>query len=328
MRAVICRELGGPDGLTVEEVAPPELKPGTVRIGVRAAGVNFGDTLMIGGTYQTKPPLPFSPGFEIAGDILEVGEDTEGFRVGDRVMAVLDWGGYAEEAVVPAGDVFRIPDTMDYGVSAGFPVVYGTSHGAFEWRAKLKPGEWVLVNGAAGGVGLTAVEIAKAMGATVIASAGGAEKLEIARLHGADHLIDYRAEDLRSRVKALTEGRGVDVVYDPVGGDAFEASLRGIAPEGRILIIGFASGKVPQIPANIVLVKNCDVIGFLWGAYRQLAPDKLRRSFATLFHWFEEGRLKPLVSEEFGLDGAARALTLLKTQKSAGKLVLRMDKTR
>lgn len=322
MRAVMCRELGGPEGLVVEEVAEPALRTGMVRIAVHAAGVNFGDTLMIGGTYQTRPPLPFTPGFEIAGEVMEIGAGVAGIRPGDRVMAILDWGGYAEEAVVPEADVFPIPQAMDYATAAGFPVVYGTSHGAFDWRARLRAGERVLVNGAAGGAGLTAVETAKAMGATVIAAAAGARKLEIARSHGADHLIDYAAEDIRTRVKALTGGRGADVVYDPVGGDAFEASLRSIAFEGRILVIGFASGKVPQIPANIVMVKNCDVIGFLWGTYRQKAPEKLRRSFATLLSWFEAGRLNPLVSERFDLADAPMALLRLKERHSTGKIVL------
>jgi NADPH2:quinone reductase len=201
-------------------------------------------------------------------------------------------------------------------------VAYGTSHGALDWRARLQPGETLLVHGAAGGVGLTAVEIGKAMGATVIATAGGPAKLEIARRHGADHLVDYGSEDVKTRVRDLTHGKGADVVYDPVGGDVFDASLRCVAWEGRIVVIGFASGRVPQIPANLVLVKNCDVIGFFWGSYRAKNPEKVRRSFAQLFRWFEDGKLRPHVSERFDLADAAQAMNALKQRRSTGKVVL------
>jgi NADPH:quinone reductase len=211
---------------------------------------------------------------------------------------------------------------MDYAVAAGFPVAYGTSHGALDWRARLQPGETLLVHGAAGGVGLTAVEIGKAMGATVIATAGSAAKLAIAGHHGADHLIDYSREDIRERVKRLTEGRAVDVVYDPVGGDAFDASLRSIAWEGRIVVIGFAGGKVPQIPANLVLVKNCDIIGFYWGSYRKRKPALVRDSYQQLFRWFGEGKLKPHVSERFDLAAVAEAFHALRSRRSTGKVVL------
>jgi NADPH2:quinone reductase len=201
-------------------------------------------------------------------------------------------------------------------------VVYGTSHGALDWRARLQPGETLLVHGAAGGVGLTAVEIGKAMGATVIATAGGREKLEVARRHGADHLVDYKEEDIKTRVRELTDGRGADVVYDPVGGDVFDASLRCIAWGGRLLVIGFAAGRVPQIPANLLLVKNCDAIGFYWGSYRARRPDLVRNSYRTLFGWFEEGKLKPHVSHRLDLADAPKALDLLKTRKATGKVVL------
>jgi NADPH:quinone reductase len=322
MRAVLCKAFGEPDSLVVEEIAAPPLRPGSARVAIHAAGVNFGDTLMVAGTYQEKPPFPFTPGFEIGGEIIEVAGDVTGLKPGDRVMGTLPHGGHADEAVVAADDLTPIPAAMDYAVAAGFPVAYGTSHGALDWRARLQPGETLLVHGAAGGVGLTAVEIGKAMGATVIATAGSAAKLAIAGHHGADHLIDYSREDIRERVKRLTEGRGVDVVYDPVGGDAFDASLRSIAWEGRIVVIGFAGGKVPQIPANLVLVKNCDIIGFYWGSYRKRKPALVRDSYQQLFRWFGEGKLKPHVSERFDLAAVAEAFHALRSRRSTGKVVL------
>jgi len=324
MRTVLCKEFGGPEKLVVEDVPSPPIKEGSVRIAVHAAGINFADLLLISGQYQEKPAFPFTPGMEDAGAIAEIGSGVSGFKPGDRVMALTGTGGYAEEIVVDANRVYKIPGKMDFPSAAGFPVVYGTSHGAFDWRAHLSAGEWLLVHGAAGGVGLTAVEIGKVMGAKVIACAGSAEKLEIARQYGADHLIDYSREDIRERVKAITGGRGVDVVYDPVGGDAFDASLRSIAWGGRIVVIGFASGKIAQIPANIVLVKNIDIIGFYWGSYQARKPELLRESYAKLLGWFEQGKLKPHVSAQFDLKDVAPALELLRQRKSTGKVVLTM----
>jgi NADPH2:quinone reductase len=322
MRAVLCKEWGEPESLVVEQVSSPPLREGCVRVAVAAAGINFADLLMVAGKYQEKPPFPFTPGLEIAGTIAEVAPDVRGIAVGDRVMGTPGSGGYATEAVVSASSVVKIPDSMPFDIAAGFPVAYGTSHGALEWRARLQPRETLLVHGAAGGVGLTAVEVGKAMGATVIATAGGPAKLEIARRHGADHLVDYASEDVKTRVRELTQGKGADVIYDPVGGDVFDASLRCVAWEGRIVVIGFASGRVPQIPANLLLVKNCDVIGFFWGSYRAKNPEKVRRSFAQLFRWFEEGKLRPHVSERFDLADAAKAMNALKQRKSTGKVVL------
>lgn len=323
MRAVICRELGGIEKLTIDDVRPPALRPGTVRIAVAAAGANFADTLLVSGQYQEKPPLPFIPGFEVAGTVIERGAGVARPEIGERVLAFLgQGGGYAEEVVVEADSVHVIPASMDLVTAAGFPVAYGTSHGAFAWRGRLRAGESVLVLGASGGVGLTAVEIAKAMGATVIAAAGGGEKLAVAHRAGADHLIDYRSEDVRERVKAITAGRGVDVVYDPVGGDVFDAALRATAWEGRILVIGFAGGRIPQIPANLVLVKNVDVIGFYWASYRHRAAPLMAQSFAQLFRWFEDGRLRPHVSQRLDLSEIHHALELLKTRRSTGKIVL------
>lgn len=322
MKAILCKEWGGPEKLVLEDVPPRPLRDGAVRIQVHAAGVNFMDTLLIAGQYQVKPPLPFTPGAETAGIITELGPDVTGFKPGDRVMAMTENGGYAEEVVATADRVYAIPDKMDFAAAAGFPIVYGTSHVALAWRAFLKAGEWLLVTGAAGGVGLTAVEIGKAMGARVIAAAGGPEKLAVAQQHGADHVIDYSREDLRERVKAITGGRGADVIYDPVGGDVFDTCLRSIAWEGRIVIIGFASGRISQIPANIALVKNIDVIGFFWGSYQAHKPEVPRESFKQLFRWFEEGKLHPHVSERVDLKDAGRALELLKERKATGKVVL------
>jgi len=322
MRAVLCKELGGPEKLEVAEVPSPPLGAGQVRIEIHAAGVNFADTLLVAGQYQDRPPLPFIPGMEVGGIVRDVAAGVSNVKPGDRVLASVGRGGYAEEVVAEAEIVHRIPDAMDFVTAAGFPVAYSTSHGAFEWRARLRPGETVLVLGASGGVGLTAVEIAKAMGATVIAAAGGAEKLAVAKRAGADHLIDYTSEDLRERMKAITGGRGADVVYDPVGGDAFDQSLRSIAWEGRIIVIGFAAGRIPQIPANLVLVKNIDVIGFFWGSYRRHKPELMGQSFQQLFRWFEQGKLKPHVSHRLPLTQVAEALGLLKTRKSTGKVVL------
>ncbi len=322
MRAIRCDGFDGLDGVKVGDLPNPDVPSGGVRVAVRAAGCNFADTLMTKGEYQVKPPLPFAPGLEIAGFVTECAPDVTGFTVGDRVMACVDYGGFAEEAVARASDTYRIPDSMTFIEAAGFPIVYGTSHVGLVEKLKLQPGETLLVHGAAGGVGLTAVEIGKALGARVIATAGGADKLEVAKRYGADDLIDYRTEDIRERVKALTDGRGADAVYDPVGGSAFDASLRAVVQGGRILVVGFASGSVPQIPANILLVKNISVIGYYWGAHRVLDPGLLDRSFAELLTWYEAGKLKPHVSHTFPLEDARTALETLTGRKSTGKVVL------
>jgi NADPH:quinone reductase len=319
---VLCREFGPVERLELAEVPAPSMTPGGVRVAVHAIGVNFADLLVVQGKYQEKPPLPFSPGFEIAGVVTEIGSGAEGVQLGDRVLGTIEHGAYAEEVVLPADRVLAIPASMDFPTAASFPVAYGTSHGALEWRARLKSGETLLVLGAAGGVGLTAVEIGRAMGAMVIAVAGGPQKLEVARRQGAHHLIDYSREDLRARIKEITGGRGPDVIYDPVGGDAFDQSMRSIAWEGRIVVIGFAAGRISQIPANLVLVKNCDVIGFYWGSYRRHKPAQVRQSFETLLSWFEAGKLKPHVSHQLDLADAGRALALLAERKATGKVVL------
>jgi NADPH2:quinone reductase len=323
MKAVLCREWGGPDSLRFEEVAPRPLKPDEARIRVRACGVNFADTLMIAGKYQVKPGFPFTPGLEAAGEVTEIGAEVTHLAVGMRVLAVLRFGGaYAEEIAINAAAVVPIPDAMDFVTAAAFPVAYGTSHFALTHRGSLKPGETLLVLGAAGGVGLTAVEIGRRLGARVIAAAGGPEKLAVAREHGADELIDYRTESIRDRVRELTGGLGADVVYDPVGGDAFDQALRAVNWEARMLVIGFAAGRIQSVPANLILVKNIAVIGVVWGAQAARDPVLVSRNLAELLRWWEAGRLRPLVARTFRLQEAGAAMEALLSRRHAGKIVL------
>ncbi len=325
MRAILCRQLGGPEALTLADLPEPDPGACGVRIRVRAAGLNFADTLMLQGRYQERPPLPFVPGLEIAGEVDRVGPGVHDLAPGQRVLAVLPHGGFAQAAVAPASDVVPLPDTMDDATAAGFAIAYGTAYGALRWRADLHAGEILLVHGATGGVGLTAVEVGKAMGAVVVATARGADKLAVAREHGADHTLDTDTDDVRGAVRDLTKGRGADVVFDPVGGAMFDASLRSIAWEGRIVLVGFASGEVPQIPANILLVKNASALGFYWGSYRKHDPERLRAAFADLFAWHAEGRLRPHVSATLPLERACEGLRMLAERRSTGKVVLRVD---
>lgn len=322
MRAIVCNQWGTPDDLVYEQVASPSPGPGELHLRVNAAGVNFADSLIIAGKYQVRPPLPFSPGLEMAGVVIEAGEGVTGFSPGDRVAAVASYGGYAEEAVVSAATAVPIPENMDDVTAAGFLVAHGTSHIALTHRAQLEPGEVLLVHGASGGVGITAVEIGKQLGATVIASAGSDEKLELPDAYGADHLINYREIDFRERVLEITEGRGADVIYDPVGGRVFDQSLRTLAWCGRLLVIGFASGRIPEAKANYLLVKNISLLGVHWGAYAQRQPEVMGASFAQLMQWYAEGRLKPHVSQTLPLADAPAALGLLLERKSTGKVVL------
>src|SRR5467141_704677 len=317
MKAIRCREWGAPDVLRLEEAESPSLERHQVRIRVHAAGVNFADSLMVGGTYQVKPPFPFTPGLEAAGEIVETGSAVDGLRVGQRAPGVLrNGGGYAEEIVLDAAAVVPIPDAMDFVTAAAFPVAYGTSHFALTHRGHLQPGETLLVLGAAGGVGLTAVEIGKAMGARVIAAAGGREKLAVARSRGADELIDYKEESSRDRVRALTAGKGADVVYDPVGGDAFDQALRAVNWEARMLVIGFAAGRIQAVPANLILVS------VVWGAQAERDPALISGNLAELLCWWEAGRLKPLIAKVFPLPEAGEALTAVLSRRYAGKIVL------
>jgi len=322
MRALICDNADGYENLRVGERDVPQPQAGEVLVAVKAAGLNFADPLMCAGKYQMKPALPFVPGLELAGTIAGLGDGVIGFAIGDRVMGVVDHGAFASHAICKAADVFPMPTGLDFAEAAGFPVAYGTSYGALIWKARLMAGETLLVHGAAGGVGLTAVEIGKALGARVIATAGGADKCAVATAHGADEVIDYKNEDIRERVKALTGGAGVDVVYDPVGGDVFEASLRAVKWGARLVVIGFAGGKVQQVPANILLVKNVDVLGFFWGSYRRERPDLLAESFRALSVMLEKGQLRPHVSETLPLDSWRQGFDSLVSRRSTGKVVL------
>ncbi len=325
MRAVLCEAWGEPEVLRLGAAEAPAPGAGEVRLAVHAAGVNFADILMIAGTYQEKPALPFTPGLEAAGVVEAVGAGVTRVRAGDRVLALPGAGAFAESALAPEHSVFAIPEAMDFVTAAGFAITYGTALGALTWRARLKAGELLLVHGAAGGVGLAAVEVGKALGARVIATARGPGKLAVAESHGADHVSDTAAEDVRVRVKEIAAGlgkEGAEVVFDPVGGDLFEASLRCVAWDARLVIIGFAAGRVQHIPANILLVKNAAAIGFYWGTYRTRAPELVAAEYAQLFDWYAQRKLRPHVSHRLDLAQAAEALALLKSRKSTGKVVL------
>lgn len=322
MKAVLCKAYGPPESLVIEEVEPLKAGRGQAVIAVKACGVNFPDTLIIQGKYQFKPAMPFSPGGEVAGVVKEVGEGVERVNVGDRVIAFTGWGGFAEEVVADAARLIPIPDGMDFITAAAFVMVYGTSIHALQDRAQLKPGETLLVLGAAGGVGLATVELGKVMGAHVIAAASSPEKLEICRQHGADEVINYANEDLRERVKQLTNGKGVDVICDPVGGSYSEAALRGMAWNGRHLVIGFTAGDIPRIPLNLTLLKGCSIVGVFWGSFVEREPQRNQQHLRELMTWFAEGRIKPRISATYPLDQAARALNDILERKVTGKVVL------
>ncbi len=322
MKAVLCHKWGTPEDLVIGDAPSRSLRPHDVRIRACAAGINFADTLQIAGRYQVKPPFPFTPGLEVAGEVVEIGADVTALRVGERVMAHTHGNGYAEEVVVPAAAAVPIPDTMDYITAAAFPVAYGTSHCGLTYRGHLRAGETLLVLGAAGGVGLTAVEIGKALGARVIAAANGPERLAIAAAHGADELIDYGRESIRDRVRELTGGLGADVVYDPVGGDAFDQALRAVNWEARMLVVGFAAGHIQTVPANLVLVKNISVIAVMWGVLGERDPAFVSFHLAELLRWWEAGRLKPLVSRVFPIGEVGAAMQALQSRQYGGKIVL------
>ena len=317
MRAYRMTAKGGQPA--VRDVQMPEPEAHEVRLRIGACGLNFADLLMVKGTYQDTPDLPFTLGMEAAGTVDAVGSAVSGLRRGDRVAVFAGSGGLAEYGCFPADRCIRLPGAMPFTDAAAFQVAYGTSHLALRHRADLQPGETLLVLGAAGGVGLTAVEIGKRLGATVIAVARGADKLAAAKAAGADHLIDSDCQDIRDAVKALG---GADVVYDPVGGDQFTAALRACNPLARVLVIGFASGDVPKIPANIAMVKNVTVIGFYWGGYMRFAPNLVTDSLAELLGWYAEGKLHPHVSHILPLDRAAEGLELLRNRMSTGKVVI------
>ncbi|MBR9842747.1 MAG: NADPH:quinone oxidoreductase family protein [Rhodobacteraceae bacterium] len=322
MKAVMCEEFGPPELLQLRDIEAPQPGKGQVRIRVEACGVNFPESLIIQNKYQFKVNLPFTPGGEVAGVVDAVGEGVTGYAPGDAVMAMALTGGYAEQIVVDEDAIMPRPDAMPSEIAAGFTMTYGTSMHALKQRAQLREGETLLVLGAGGGVGLAAVEIGKAMGATVIAAASSQEKLEAAKRAGADHGINYSEEDLRGRIKEITKGRGVDVFYDPVGGDMFETCLRSMAWGGRALVVGFAAGEIPKVAVNLTLLKGCAIVGVFWGAFRKIEPKEDEANFAQLFKWFEEGKLKPQVSKAYPLAEAGEALSALVNRAVVGKVIL------
>jgi NADPH:quinone reductase len=327
MRAVICRAWGEPEGLVVEDVAPPTPGPSEVVINVRATGVNYADAIMVAGRYQTRPAFPFSPGLETAGTVARCGSGVTRFNPGDRVMAILAHGGLAEQVVAPEGETFAMPDAMPFDEAGAFPVAYVSSHVALRWQARLEAGETLLVLGAAGGVGLTAVEIGKAIGARVIAAASTPEKLRVAADRGADALINYSTEKLTERVMALTDGEGANVCFDPVGGELFGAALSALGWGGRILVIGFVAG-VPSIPANRLLAKNRSALGSALRYFRWYAPDKLRHSMEELVEWYAAGNVKPCVTHRLPLERSVEAIRLLTDRKAHGKVVVMPELSR
>ncbi|MBM3491446.1 MAG: NADPH:quinone oxidoreductase family protein [Alphaproteobacteria bacterium] len=324
MRAVLCKAYGPPDSLVLADVAPPRPAANEVLIDVHAAGVNFPDVLIVAGKYQYKPAFPFSPGAEVAGRVLAVGDKVTLFKPGERVIGLCGHGGFAEQVTVPEHKVLAMPDGMDFAVGSAIALTYGTTAHAFLQRARLRPGEWLLVHGASGGVGLSAVEMGKTLGARVIGTGGDDGKLAIALEHGADHVINYNQGPFREQVKALTGGNGADVIYDAVGGEAFDQSLRCINWDGRLLVIGFASGRIPQAPANLMLLKSCSVVGVFWGAWSEREPAANRENFRLVFEWWRQGKLRPRVSQVFELADTAKAIQALVDRKVVGKAIVRV----
>jgi NADPH2:quinone reductase len=322
MKAILCRHFGPPESLMLEDVPSPKAGPGQLVVSVAAAGANFPDILIIQGKYQFKPKLPFSPGSELAGTVKEVGPGVTGFRVGDTVMAQTLWGAFAEEVAVDVTKATRLPSGVDLTLAAGFGLTYATSHHALRDRAQLQRGETLLVLGAAGGVGLAAVELGARMGARVIAAASTAEKLETCRSYGAAHLINYEREDLREAIRKHTDDRGVDVVYDPVGDKYAEPAVRGLAWQGRYLVVGFAGGKIPRIPLNLVLLKGAAIVGVFWGDFARRDPKANEANMQILLGWLTDGTLRPLVSATYPLARAAQALIDLANRAVQGKAVI------
>ncbi|MCM0612777.1 NADPH:quinone oxidoreductase family protein [Marinobacter sediminum] len=324
MKAILCKEYGPAEKLVIEDVPSPEVNGRGVKVRVKAAGLNFPDTLIIEGKYQLKPTMPFSPGGEMAGEVIEVGEKVTRFKPGDRVAGLTGYGSFAEEVIVPEQNLLPVPDGMSDEKAAAFTMVYGTSYYALKQRGNLQPGESLLVLGASGGVGLATVELGKAMGARVIAAASSAEKLAIAKEAGADELINYTEEPLKEAVKNLTKGKGVDVVYDPVGGDFTEQALRAMGWNGRHLIIGFAAGEIPKVPANLTLLKGCSVVGVFWGSFTQREPEASAQNMMELMKLYAEGKIDPKISAVFEFEDYAKALGALTERRATGKVVLKV----
>lgn len=322
MKAVLCKKYGPPEELAVEEVPPLEAGKGQVVVRVKAAGVNFPDTLIIQGKYQFKPEPPFSPGGEVAGIVKETGEGVTGVKAGDRVIAFSTWGGFAEELAVEAERIVPMPDGMDFVPASAFILTYGTSYHALKDRAQIRPGETLLVLGASGGVGLAAIQLGKSMGARVIAAASSDAKLQVCKENGADEFINYGSEDLRARIKAITQGRGVDVIYDPVGGPYSEPALRDMAWNGRYLVVGFAAGDIPKIPLNLALLKGCSIVGVFWGEHARREPEHHRTNMAMLLNWCAEGKIRPHVHHTWPLEETAQAIRALADRKVKGKAIV------
>jgi NADPH2:quinone reductase len=326
VKAWVVRELGGPESLRFEEIAPQEPAAGMVRIRVRAAAINFPDALMVAGLYQVKPELPFVPGVEVSGEVVSA-PTASGFKPGDRVIALLDHtsltrGGYAEVADASPDSITRMPDKMSFEEAAGFTLIFQTGWFGLHRRANLQPGETLLVHAGAGGVGSAAIQLGKASGATVIATAGSDAKVDICRELGADHAVNYKTQDFVEEVKKITGGRGADVVFDPVGGDVYDRSTKCIAFEGRIVIVGFTSGRIPQAAANHVLIKNYSVVGLHWGLYSKRAPQLIPPATKALFDLFEAGKIKTYIGTRLPLSEAPRALATVAEGKSTGKVIL------
>ena len=324
MKAVLCKTLGPPESLVVDDVPTPEPGPGEVRIRVAAAGVNFPDTLIVQGLYQERPELPFTPGGEAAGVVDAVGEGVTHLAVGDRVLAFTGRGAFAEMLVAPAAVVVPVPDALPLDVAAGFLLAYGTSHHALRQRAQLQEGETLLVLGAAGGVGLAAVELGALLGARVVAAASTDEKLALCREYGAAETINYTDEDLRDGLKRVLGKGKPDVVFDPVGGDLSEAAFRSIGWNGRHLVVGFAAGDIPQLPLNLPLVKGASLVGVFWGTFTQREPGVNLENMAELIGWVESGKIRPHVSKRFPLDRAPEALRWMMDRKAMGKVILEL----
>lgn len=322
MKALLCREYGPVDRLKVEDVPSPQPGPQELLVEVQASSLNFPDTLLVQGLYQVRPPLPFSPGMELAGIVKQVGADVTGFRAGDRVLAAPGHGSLAQECLVPADRVWSLPSPMSFEIGAGFIIAYCTALHALQDRGQLRAGEALVVLGAAGGVGASAIEVGKAMGARVIAAASNEEKLDFCRKLGADETINYERSNLRQGILDLTGGKGADVIYDPVGGAYTEAALRAGAWGGRLLVIGFASGTIPQVKLNLALLKERSLVGVYWGEMAHLDPARQRRNLEQLTAWFADGKLKPVVSERVSLAEAPAAMARLLQRKVKGKVVV------
>jgi NADPH2:quinone reductase len=324
MKAVLCKSFGRAEDLSLEDIDEPNIKPGHVIVAVHASAVNFPDVLMIEGKYQSRPDFPFSPGGEFSGIVTEVAEDVAGWNVGDEVFGSLGHGCFAEKILVNARALRAKPASMSFAVAAGISTTYGTSYYALKQRANLQPGETLLVLGAAGGVGLAAVELGKAMGARVIAAASSDEKLAVAKAAGADELINYSDGQLKDKVKALTDNRGADVIYDPVGGELFDQCMRCVAWYGRVLIVGFVGGDIPRVPTNLILLKSCQVVGVFYGAFSGLFPQDNQQNFEEIMAMFEQGQIDPLIGAEFALSDYAAALNCLAERKAVGKVVVNL----